>query len=167
MSHDSYHGQIVDKMVGNLWRIPFSLLTYSRVHVLLLHLINLIHVLSPKCVPIWDQIERKEHEFLVLGVSLDSCMMLDDVAAVRDGESDAVPNHSVIYLNRYDLCQAQAKKEEKTLLCPHPNRPPQKCFSAIVYKHHYHHHHSLFLFIIITIMGKPPEKSGFKWALLK
>ena len=24
------------------------------------------------------------------GVSLDSCMMLDDVAAVRDGESDAV-----------------------------------------------------------------------------
>ena len=41
------------------------------------------------------EIERKEHEFLV-GVSLDSCMMLDDVAAVRDGESDAVPNHSVI-----------------------------------------------------------------------
>ena len=36
---------------------------------------------------------RRGHEFL--GVCLDSCM-LDDVAAVRDGASDAVPNHSVM-----------------------------------------------------------------------
>ena len=35
-----------------------------------------------------------EHEFL--GVCLDSCMLDDVAAAVRDGASDAVPNHSVM-----------------------------------------------------------------------